>query len=118
MTNNVQYKQGDTIYFRYDGGRLEKDVIKEIVEIDNDILITPTYNDYLTLTSKDLIGEEDEDVKADIALHTDKTIDLKKARNWLKFYARNYYEADEWSNFDDEELVKDFCKAMVYPNER
>ena len=41
-------------------------------------------------------------------------INLVDARNWLEYHLMFYYESDVWSNFNKEQAVLDFCKAMVY----
>ena len=106
-------KTGDKIYFLVND-EFEVDRIKEIVEVDGNILITPKYFDWLTLTENDLLDETCEKVKNDVALHGEKQIKLSDARQWLQAYANNYYEADEWSDFHQEQLIVDFCKAMFY----
>ena len=109
----MKIKVGEKIYFEIDG-RLEIDKIKEFVTVDGEFLITPSYYSWLTLSKNDLLDESDERVKEDKALHSEKMIKLSEAREWIKHHIRDYYEADEWSNFDDEQAIKDFCKAMVY----
>ena len=106
-------KTGDKIYFLVND-KFKADRIKEIIEIDGNILITPEYFDWLTLTENDLLDETCENVRNDIALHSEKQIKLSDARQWLQEYANDYYEADEWSFFNQEQLIADFCKAMFY----
>ena len=106
-------KTGDKIYFLVND-EFEVDRIKEIIEVDGNILITPKYFDWLTLTENDLLDETCEKVKNDVALYSEKQIKLSDARQWLQTYANNYYEADEWSDFHKKQLIVDFCKAMFY----
>ena len=107
-------KVGDTIFFER-GGSLIIDIVKEIAEIDGKLLITTVEEDdwYApVLTEDDLLDENDERVKRYKALREDKMIKLSDARSWLQYHLRNYYEADEWSEFNDEQAIKDFCIAM------
>ncbi len=106
-------KQGDKIYFFDSPGVIHEDYIKEIVEVDGEILITPSDWDWLTLTENELLDETNEYVRKDKALHTEKTINLSDAKRWLEYHLRDYYESDAWSFFDDEKAVRDFCDAMV-----
>jgi len=105
--------KGDKIYFRDPEGNIHDDYIKEIVEIDGQILITPADWDWMTITEDVLLDDSIEYVRKDKALHAEKTINLSDARRWLKYHLRDYYEADCWSSFDDERAVSDFCDAMV-----
>ena len=41
-------------------------------------------------------------------------VKLSDVRAWLEYYARTYYEADSWSEFKSDEMIKDLCKAMLY----
>ena len=105
--------KGDKIYFRDSDGNIQYDYIKEIVEIDGQILITPEFRDYITLTEDELLDDSVEYVRKDNALHAEKTINLSDARRWLEYHLRDYYEADCWSDFNDKGAVRDFCDAMV-----
>ena len=104
-------KKGDLIFFEYDGD-LRIDRINEIIEVDGNLLITPDQWDWVTLTEDDLLDDTDIRVQEYYALNNDKVIKLSDARNWLEYHSRAYYEASEWSKFDDEQLLKDFCMAM------
>jgi len=108
----MERKVGDLIFFDFHGS-FEVDKIKELVEIDGETLINPSYWDNLVLTEKDLLDDNDIRVKEYNALHKDAVIKLSDARRWLQSYLRNYYESDSWSSFDDEQAVKDFCIAML-----
>ena len=105
--------KGDKIYFCDSDGNIQYDYIKEIVEIDGQILITPEFLDYITLTGDELLDDSVEYVRKDKALHAEKTINLSDAKRWLEYHLRDYYESDAWSFFDDEKAVRDFCDAMV-----
>lgn len=106
-------KVGDKIYFVYNGEFII-DRIQEVVDVEGEFLITPSYYDWLTLTEEDLLDESDERVKGDIAFNSEKMINLKEARHWLEYHLMSYYEPDVWSYFNKEQAVIDFCKAMVY----
>lgn len=105
-------KVGDLIFFEFHGS-FEVDRIKELVEIDGETLINPSYWDNLVLTEKDLLDDNDIRVKEYKALHNDAVIKLSDARRWLQHHLIDYYESDEWSDFNDEQAVKDFCIAML-----
>ncbi len=106
-------KVGDLIFFDFHGS-FQIDRIKELVEIDGETLINPSYWDNIVLTEKDLLDDNDIRVKEYNALHNDAVIKLSDARRWLQHHLIDYYESDEWSNFDDEQAVKDFCMAMLW----
>ena len=106
-------KQGDKIYF-YDSNKIiHEDYVKEIVEIDGQILITPEDWDWMSITEDVLLDDSIEYVRKDKALHAEKTINLSDARRWLEYHLRDYYESDSWSFYDDKKAVRDFCDAMV-----
>lgn len=106
-------KVGDLIFFDFHGS-FQIDRIKELVEIDGETLINPSYWDNLVLTEKDLLDDNDIRVKEYNALHKDAVIKLSDARRWLQYHLRDYYESDSWSSFDDEQAVKDFSIAMLH----
>lgn len=108
-------KNGDIIFFETANELLIVDHVKEIVEIHGRFLIVPQEFDWLTLEEKDLLDDSDRRVKRWKAIHQcgDKSISIKKAKDWLEYHLRNYYEADEWSSFDFERAVEDFCVAMT-----
>jgi hypothetical protein len=103
---------GDLIFFEING-TFYIDRIKELVEIDGKILVTPSDCDWLALREEDLLDENDIRVKEYNALHKDAFIKLSDARRWLQYHLIDYYESDSWSSFDDEQAVKDFCIAML-----
>lgn len=108
-------KEGDNIFFEIDGC-FEKDVAKEVVEVDGHILITPEYYDWLVLTEKDLLDDTDKRVQEEKALESKKLVSLDEVRSWLSYNAYNYYESDTWSSFDKDKMIRDLCVAMVYSN--
>ena len=108
----MERKVGDLIFFDFHGS-FQIDKIKELVEIDGETLINPLYWDNLVLTEKDLLDDNDIRVKEYNALHNDAVIKLSDARRWLQYHLTDYYESDEWSDFNDEQAVKDFCIAML-----
>ena len=105
-------KVGDLIFFDFHSS-FQIDRIKELVEIDGETLINPSYWDNIVLTEKDLLDDNDIRVKEFNALHKDAVIKLSDARRWLQCHLTDYYESDEWSDFNDEQAVKDFCIAML-----
>ena len=44
----------------------------------------------------------------------DKMVKLSDVREWLQYNARKYYESDSWSSFEDEDMIRDLCKSMLY----
>lgn len=108
-------KKGDIIFFETAAGFLIIDHVKKIVEIHGRFLIVPQDHDWLTLEEKDLLTDSDRRVKSWKAIHqcSDKSITLKKAKDWLEYHLRDYYEPDIWSSFDFERAVEDFCVAMT-----
>ena len=107
-------KKGDIIFFEYIG-EFRVDSVKEIVEIDGSFLIVPQEFDWLTLEEKELLDDSDPRVKRWKAIHLNGgiSISLKKAKDWLEYHLRDYYEPDEWSRFDEIAAVEDFCVAMT-----
>ena len=55
-------KVGDLIFFDFHGS-FQIDRIKELVEIDGETLINPSYWDNIVLTEKDLLDDNDIRVK-------------------------------------------------------
>lgn len=109
-------KKGDKIYFLDYNKEIHEDYIKEIIEVDGKLLITPEDWDWKAVSEDELLNVSNEYVRKDMALHAEKTINLSDARSWLECHLRDYYEADEWSSFNFEEAVRDFCDAMVNRN--
>lgn len=107
-------KKGDIIFFE-SISEFRVDSVKEIVEIDGSFLIVPQEFDWLTLEEKELLDESDPRVKRWKAIHLSggTSISLKKAKDWLEYHLRDYYEPDEWSRFDEIAAVEDFCVAMT-----
>ena len=105
-------KNGDRIYFLDKDGEFRKDVVKEVVEVDGELLITPEYFDWIALSEDDLLDISDERVFRNEALLSDKMIKLSDAREWLKSHLLDYHDWS-WSSFDDEKAVADFCVAML-----
>lgn len=108
-------KKGDIIFFESANELLIVDHVKEVVEVNGNLLITPREYDWLTLEEKDLLDDSDRRVKRWKAIHqcADKFITVKKAKDWLEHHLLNYYEPDEWSRFDEIAAVEDFCVAMT-----
>lgn len=114
-----ELKVGDVIYYIM-CDEFTVDTIKEIVEVDGEVLITPeTYPDY-TFAEDILLDETDDRVRSHIAYNSDCTIKLSDARKWLKRHLADYYYDDDWggTSFDEERLVLDFCKGMYYNNKK
>lgn len=106
-------KKGDIIFFE-SSDDFVVDSVKEIVEIHGSFLIVPQEHNWLTLEDKELLDDSDSRVKRWKVVHlcSNKSINLEKAKNWLKYNLRDYYEPDEWSSFDFDRAVEDFCVAM------
>ena len=118
---NKELKVGDVIYYYIGNNIFTVDTIKEIVEVDDEILISPeTYPEY-TLTEDLLLDETDDRVRGYIANNDgDCLIKLSDARKWLQSHITDYYYDDDWGDvsFDDGKLVYDFCKEMYYNDKR
>lgn len=123
--NIKELKVGDVIYYIM-CDEFTVDTIKEIVEVDGELLITPkTYPEY-TLTEDNLLDETDDRVKGRIASNSDCLIKLSDARKWLSGHLTDYLQNDGWGDYygefwtflNDEKLVYDFCKEMYYNNKR
>lgn len=106
-------KVGDKIFFIYDG-KFQVDSVKEVILVDGKQLITPKYWDWIAISEEELLDETDDRVKDILCLSKDKYIKLSEARSWLQSHLLDYYESDEWSSFNNEEAIRDFCKAMIY----
>lgn len=107
------YKKGEKIFFNDYDGDLIVSRVKEVIYVDGKVLITPEDYDWRTLTETDLLDESDIRVKEYMSLYKDKTISLAGARQWLQTHITDYYEPSGWSNFNEEQAIKDFCLAML-----
>lgn len=123
--NIKELKVGDVIYYIM-CDEFTVDTIKEIVEVDGEVLITPeTYPEY-TLTKDLLLDETNDMVKGHIASNSDCLIKLSDARKWLLSHLTDYLQNDGWGDYygefwtslDEEKLVYDFCKEMYYNNKK
>jgi len=106
-------KIGDRIFYQKDG-EFYIDRIADIETINGKSIYEPKYNDWLCVTEDELLDESDERVRDYMCLRKDKMVKLSDIRRWLEYYARTYYEADTWSLFKSDEMIKDLCKAMLY----
>lgn len=106
-------KIGDRIFYQKDG-IFYVDRIADILYTKEGTLYEPVENDWSCITEDELLDESDERVKDYLCMSKDAMIKLSDVRDWLRYHARNYYESDEWSDFKDEKMIKDLCKAMLY----
>lgn len=106
-------KIGDRIFYRKDG-KFYVDKIANIEIIDGKSIYEPVEHDWWCVTEDELLDESDEEVRNYMALVKDDMVKLSDVRDWLKFYARDYYESDCWSLFKSDEMIRDLCKDMLY----
>lgn len=106
-------KIGDRIFYRRDG-KFYVDKIANVEIIDGKPIYEPAEYDWWTVTEDELLDESDEEVRNYMALVKDDMVKLSDVRDWLKSYAWDYYESDTWSSFNDDDMIRDLCKAMLY----
>lgn len=106
-------KIGDTIFFeKY--GDFYQSTVTEVQTIDGVTLYACTDNTWSIVDESEVLDDTDKRVRKVLAQTKDKMISLSEVRSWLKSYARSYYEADEWSNFKDEDMINDLSYDMLY----
>ena len=106
-------KIGDRIFYQKNG-YFYIDTVSEVLSTDEGILYQPKDYNFWCVTEDEILDETDERVRDYMCLEKDAMVKLSDVRSWLRYHARNYYEADEWSNFKDEDMIKDLCKSMLY----
>ena len=106
-------EKGDRIFYEKDG-EFYVDRIADIVSTDEGTLYELVYNDFLCVSEDEVLDERDERVRDIVCLERDAMVRLSDVRSWLQSHATDYYESDEWSQFKDEDMIKDLCKAMIY----
>lgn len=104
---------GDTIFFEKYGDFYQA-TVTEVQTIDGVTLYACTDNIWSIVDESEVLDDTDKRVRKILAQTKDKLISLSEVRSWLKSYARNYYEADEWSDFKDEDMINDLCYDMLY----
>lgn len=113
MDNKKTLKIGDRIFYQKKG-EFYIDRVADVLSTSNGTLYETVDNDFWCVTEDEILDETDERVKNYICLEKDEMVKLSDVRNWLIYHARNYYESDVCSEFKDEEMIKDLCKAMLY----
>ena len=104
---------GDRIYYQKNNN-FYVDRVTEVVIVDGSPLYSLMDYDWWCVTENELLDESDERVQDYLCMEKDGYVKLSAVRSWLQSYARNYYESDSWSYFNDEDMIKDLCKAMLY----
>ena len=104
---------GDRIYYQKNNVFCV-DRVTEVVIVDGSPIYSLKDYDWLCVTEDEILDETDERVRDYMCLEKDAMVKLSDVRSWLRYHARNYYEADEWSEFKDDDMIKDLCKAILY----
>lgn len=104
---------GDRIYYQKNND-FYVDRVAEVVIVDGSPLYSLMDYDWWCVTEDELLDESDDRVRDYVCLEKDGMVKLSDVRSWLNYHARNYYESDSWSYFDDEQMIKDLCKDMLY----
>ena len=106
---------GDKIFYQKNN-IFYVDRITEVVVVDGSPLYSLMDYDWWCVTEDELLDESDERVQDYLCMEKDRYVKLSDVRCWLHNYARDYYESDAWSLFNDKDMIKDLCKAMLYKN--
>ena len=104
---------GDRIYYQKNNN-FYVDRVTEVVIVYGSPLYSLMDYDWWCVTENELLDESDDRVRDYVCLEKDGFVKLSAVRSWLHNYARNYYEPDEWSSFNDKDMIKDLCKDMLY----
>ena len=104
---------GDKIFYQKNNN-FYIDIVKDVVIVGEDVLYELKDYDFWCVTENELLDESDERVQDYLCLEKDQVVKLSDIRSWLRYHARDYYEADCWSSFNDEKMIKDLCKDMLY----
>lgn len=113
----MSLKKGDRIFF-HKNGEFFIDKVRDMVTIDGKTVYELKDNDWWCVTEDEIVDESnDERVRDIICTEKDAMVKLSDVRSWLNYNAYNYYEADCWSFFDYERMIKDLCKYMLYGKE-
>lgn len=106
-------KKGNTIFYQKNG-EFYIDKVADVLTTEEGTLYELVNDDWWCVTDDEILDETDERVKDYMSLKKDGMVELSKIRDWLTYHARDYYESDSWSQFKDEDMIKDLCKAMLY----
>ena len=103
----------DRIFYEKDG-KFYQDAVAEVLTTDEGVLYALEDYYWWCVTEDELLDESDKRVQDCLCLQKDAFVKLSEIRSWLQYHARDYYEADEWSEFKDEDMIKDLCKEILY----
>ena len=106
-------KKGDRIFYQKNG-EFFIDKVADILTTDEGSLYALVDNDYWCITDNEILDESDYRVQNYMSMKKDKMVKLSDVREWLQYNARKYYESDSWSSFDEEDMIRDLCKSMLY----
>ena len=109
----MNLKIGDRIFYEKNGNFYD-DRVADVLSTDEGTLYELVEDDFWCVAEDELVDESDERVRDILSLEKDGMIKLSCVRGWLQSHATDYYESDGWSNFKDENMIKDLCKAMLY----
>ena len=106
-------KKGDRIFYQKNG-EFFIDKVADILTTDEGSLYELVDDNYWCVTDNEMLDESDYRVQNYMSMKKDKMVKLSDVREWLQYNARKYYESDSWSSFDEEDMIRDLCKSMLY----
>ena len=104
---------GDRIFFEK-GGMFYIDRVADVLTTEEGTLYELVDNNWWVISDDYVLDESDERVRNVLCMSKNTMVKLSDVRHWLSYHARDYYEADAWSEFKSDEMIKDLCKAMLY----
>ena len=109
----MKLKIGDRIFY-LKNGNFYIDIVSDVLSTEEGVLYQPKDYNFWCVTEDEILDETDVRVRDYMCLEKDAMVKLSDVRSWLRYHARDYYEPDEWSEFKDEDMIKDLCKSMLY----
>ena len=106
-------KKGDRIFYQKNG-EFFIDKVADILTTDEGSLYELVDDNWWCVTDDEILDESDYRVQNYMSMKKDKMVRLSDVREWLQYNARKYYESDSWSSFEDEDMIRDLCKSMLY----
>ena len=106
-------KKGDRIFYQKNG-EFFIDKVADILTTDEGSLYELVDDNWWCVTDDEILDESDYRVQNYMSMKKDKMVKLSDVREWLQYNARKYYESDSWSSFEDEDMIRDLCKSMLY----
>lgn len=106
-------KKGDRIFYQKNG-EFFIDKVADILTTDEGSLYELVDDNWWCVTDDEILDESDYRVQNYMSMKKDKMVKLSDVREWLQYNARKYYESDSWSSFEDEDMIRDLCKSLLY----